>query len=68
MRKICLDRFSAHEYPAKMDSYCGAYICIRCGDHRRLARCYCGWSVSGGDGLRELIDMGETIEPDEEVV
>lgn len=41
--------------------YCGAYVCDRCEQHKGLARCYCGWATSGGDGRRELIDMGETI-------
>ena len=43
---------------------CGAYVCASCDHHNGLARCFCGWSASGGDGYRELIDMGETIEPD----
>jgi hypothetical protein len=29
-----------------------------------LDRCYCGWSVSGGNGREELEEMGEVIEPD----
>jgi len=29
-----------------------------------LARCYCGWASSGGDGRKELLEMGETIDPD----
>lgn len=51
-----------HDYIFR--AYCGAHVCIDCEDHKDLARCYCGWSVSGGDGYRELIEMGETIEPD----
>ena len=48
---------------ASMDRYraCGAYVCDTCGAHVGLARCFCGWSASGGDGRQELIDMGETI-------
>lgn len=46
--------------------YCGAYVCWECGAHQGLARCYCGWSLSGGDGRRELIEMGEVID-DEQV-
>lgn len=28
-------------------TYCGAFVCSSCGDHRGLARCFCGWSKSG---------------------
>ena len=41
---------------------CGVSICWECGHHEGLARCFCGWSASGGDGCQELIDMGERIE------
>jgi hypothetical protein len=41
---------------------CGAWVCDDCDQHRGLARCFCGWSESGGDGRAELEDMGETIE------
>ena len=51
-----------HEY--RISRYCGARVCDDCGDHKGLARCYCGWSRSGGDGRRELIEMGERIEED----
>jgi hypothetical protein len=43
---------------------CGADVCMECGDHKGLARCFCGWSSSGGDGYKELVDMGEQIEED----
>lgn len=43
---------------------CGVFICNDCGEHEGLARCFCGWSASGGDGYRELIEMGEQIEED----
>src|SRR5688572_33014178 len=42
--------------------YCGAYICNACGAHLGLVRCYCGWAADGGDGRRQLIDHGETID------
>lgn len=45
--------------------YCGADVCCKCGNHKGLARCYCGWSLSGEDGRRELIELGETIEPED---
>tara|TARA_Y100000034_G_C6792351_1_gene354859 strand:+ start:439 stop:789 length:351 start_codon:yes stop_codon:yes gene_type:complete len=47
------------------NKYCGAYVCDDCDDHKGLARCYCGWSADRGDGYRELLDMGETIEPED---
>lgn len=43
------------------NGYCGVYVCCACDHHKGLARCYCGWSKSGGDGRRELIEMGEVI-------
>lgn len=47
---------------AFFNPYCGADICTKCGNHNGLARCFCGWSASGGDGYRELREMGEVIE------
>lgn len=49
---------------ATLSRYCGAWVCD-CGNHVDLARCFCGWSVSGHDGRRELEEMGETIDPDD---
>ena len=49
-----------HDYV--FNDYCGAKVCVVCEDHKGLARCYCGWSASGGDGYAELIEMGERIE------
>jgi hypothetical protein len=54
-----------HQDTVTLARYCGAWVCNACGNHQGLYRCYCGWSASGGDGYRELIDEGETIEPDE---
>lgn len=51
-------------------TYCGAYLCDRCRQHvaypggQSFVRCFCGWSLSGRDGRRELEDMGEQIEAD----
>lgn len=45
--------------------YCAAFVCNSCLNHVGLARCYCGWSESGGNGRQELIEMGETIEPED---
>lgn len=51
---------SEHSY--EFVDYCGAHVCTECGDHRGLARCYCGWSQTDpGRGREELIEMGETI-------
>jgi hypothetical protein len=45
---------------------CGANVCHKCGNHRGLERCYCGWSLTNpGHGRQELIEMGETIDPEE---
>jgi hypothetical protein len=46
--------------------YCGAYVCTQCDNHKGLARCYCGWSLtSQGRGRQELEEFGETIEPED---
>lgn len=50
---------------AEFKNGCGAYVCGKCGHHTGLCRCFCGWAASGGDGHRELIEAGETIDPDE---
>ena len=42
--------------------YCGADVCLICDNHKGLARCFCGWSLSGANGREELEAMGETIE------
>lgn len=44
---------------------CGVWTCDNCGYHSGLVRCYCGWALDGGDGYEQLIEAGETIEPDE---
>lgn len=45
-------------------TYCGAWVCPECGNHEGLVRCYCGWAADGGDGRRQLEEMGETIDPE----
>ena len=37
---------------------------IENGWTQQLARCHCGWAEDGGDGYGQLVEMGETIEPD----
>lgn len=49
---------------AYFSRYCAAYIC-ECGNHIGMCRCFCGWAASGGDGRRELIEEGETIEAED---
>jgi hypothetical protein len=41
---------------------CGALVCFKCDHHDGLCRCYCGWSASGWDGARELVEMGENLD------
>lgn len=59
----------AHEFMT-LSRECGAMVCEDCGHHKSLngrhdlVACYCGWSASGGDGRRELVEMGENIEED----
>lgn len=52
-----------HEY--EFSSHCGADVCVKCEHHKKLARCFCGWSASGGNGHFELQEAGETIEPED---
>ena len=47
------------------ERYCGAFVCQDCDEHKGLARCYCGWSRSGGNGREELEEMGEVIEAED---
>jgi hypothetical protein len=44
---------------------CGVWVCDECGHHSGLVLCYCGWALDGGDGYQQLIEAGETIEPEE---
>ena len=46
------------------DRGCGCEVCESCDNHKGMCRCYCGWSLSGGDGYAELEEMGEQIEAD----
>lgn len=43
------------------NAYCSATVCCKCNKHQTLTRCWCGWSESGGDGRKELEEMGEVI-------
>ena len=61
---MSLSRECKHEYPERMSRSCGAYVCVKCGEHKGLVRCFCGWSLSGRSGYQELLEMGECIEDD----
>lgn len=50
---------------ADFNRHCAAYICSKCNNHLGLARCFCGWSLSGRSGIAELLEMGEVIEPED---
>jgi hypothetical protein len=50
---------------ARYEKHCAAYVCDTCESHVGLARCYCGWSASGGNGRQELAELGETIESED---
>jgi len=50
----------AHEW--ELDRSCGAQVCVVCGAHDGIVRCFCGWSRSGRDGAAELREMGEEID------
>jgi len=59
-----ITRTDVHTCVYEWDRGCAAYVCYECDDHKGLARCYCGWAASGGNGRRELVDMGENIDDD----
>jgi hypothetical protein len=46
-----------HQYEFR--NYCGARVCRECGDHKGLARCYCGWGLMPGERLED--DIGEGV-------
>lgn len=53
-----------HQWSEKYDRSCGAKLCVVCGAHKGLARCYCGWAADGGDGAAQLRNMGENLDED----
>ena len=53
-----------HKCEYQFSSSCGAHICDTCGYHKGLARCYCGWAASGGNGWQELEELGENVDDD----
>jgi hypothetical protein len=62
METLCDVTGKGHEYPEKVHVKCGALVCYSCGHHDRIARCFCGWAIDGGNGRRQLEEMGETID------
>lgn len=60
-KELCLSCKKGHYW---FNNHCGARVCDHCRNHKHLARCFCGWSESGGDGRRELVEMGEQIDDD----
>lgn len=54
-----------HTHDYEFNRHCGATVCYDCGHHKGFSNCYCGWSLANdGSGYENLIEMGETIEPD----
>jgi hypothetical protein len=43
-----------HDY--ELSPGCGVNVCIKCGDHKGLARCYCGWNLAPGERLEDDVD------------
>lgn len=31
--------------------YCGVFVCDKCGDHKGLGNCFCGWNKGRGEKL-----------------
>lgn len=46
-----------HSYT--FSAYCGVEVCDKCGDHKGLARCYCGWNLAAGERLED--DTGDAV-------
>jgi hypothetical protein len=49
------------QHQFEFDRGCGVQVCAACDYHKGLVRCYCGWALSGGDGIAELIELGENL-------
>jgi hypothetical protein len=58
------DELPTQEHDMQWAWHCGALVCIDCGYHDGLARCFCGWAEDGGDGYQQLRDMGEPVDED----
>lgn len=64
MTTIYIAEDRPHEHDYVLNRTCGALVCSECLNHKGLVRCFCGWAASGGNGYRELQEMGEQIEDD----
>ena len=58
---ICI-KCNHHVFKTNLEVFIGE--AVENGWVQQLARCHCGWAADGGDGYRQLVEMGETIEPD----
>ena len=61
---LCGEEGECEAHDFEFNNHCGVKVCTVCDHHLGLARCYCGWAADGGDGRQQLVDMGETIDPD----
>lgn len=43
-----------HEY--QLHRTCGVQVCVLCGDHKGLARCFCGWGLAPGERLEDDVE------------
>ncbi len=43
-----------HDYI--FDRVCGVPVCGKCGDHKGLAFCFCGWNLAPGERLEDDVD------------
>jgi hypothetical protein len=60
-----MPEMEVHEHEYVFSRSCGCKVCVICDHHKGLARCFCGWAADGGDGYQQLLEMGETIEPED---
>ena len=56
IQKKVIHLSSECEHNYQWSKYCGANVCSKCGDHKGLARCFCGWPA--GEKLED--DIGES--------
>jgi hypothetical protein len=51
------DYFKEHgEHDYRFSNFCGVKVCSECGDHKGLARCYCGWNLEAGERLPDDVE------------
>lgn len=43
-----------HEY--QLHRTCGVQVCVLCGDHKGLAKCFCGWNLAPGERLEDDVE------------